>query len=197
MSSTDADRRYVVVSTDSHVGPSLARQLRGYCPAAYLDEFDDFVAGRDERPRASSFAGCDNPSPEMAEALARTRSCVGLQDPQARLRDMDAEGIDFPDESFDCVTVPYVLSVTPEPDRLVQEVRRVCRRDGHILLVNHFSGSPVWWTLERAVKPLAARVGFRSEFRFERHVSSHDWTIESVRTVNVLGLSKLVVLRNA
>lgn len=35
--------RYLVVSTDSHVGPSVKGQLRQYCESAHLDEFDRFV----------------------------------------------------------------------------------------------------------------------------------------------------------
>ena len=143
-------------------------------------------------PRDAEITGIDVSEQMLVKARERAQALGNV-----RLLKMDAEGIDFPDGAFDCVTLPYVLSVTPEPDRLVAEVRRVCRRDGHIVLVNHFSGSPFWWTLERAVRPLAARIGFRSEFGFDRHVASHGWVIESVRTVNLLGLSKLVVLRNA
>ncbi len=39
-----AEEPYIVVSTDSHVGPSLKNQLRQYCEPKYLDEFDEFVA---------------------------------------------------------------------------------------------------------------------------------------------------------
>ncbi|UUX95060.1 class I SAM-dependent methyltransferase [Aquabacterium sp. J223] len=109
---------------------------------------------------------------------------------------MNAEAMDLPDAAFDCVTVPYVLSVTPHPERLVQEVRRVCKPGGHILIVNHFSGSRFWWLMERAVKRLADRVGFRSEFRYEDHIAVHDWQVLSSRPVNLFDLSKLVVIRN-
>jgi phosphatidylethanolamine/phosphatidyl-N-methylethanolamine N-methyltransferase len=110
---------------------------------------------------------------------------------------MNAESMDLPDAAFDCVTVPYVLSVTPHPERLVQEVRRVCKPGGHILIVNHFSGSRFWWLMERAVKRLADRVGFRSEFRYEDHIAVHDWQVLSARPVNLFDLSKLVVIRNS
>jgi predicted TIM-barrel fold metal-dependent hydrolase len=39
-----AAERYIVVSSDSHVGPSVKDQLRGYCESRYLDDFDRFVA---------------------------------------------------------------------------------------------------------------------------------------------------------
>ena len=38
---TDLDRPAVIVSSDSHVGPRLEEDLRQYCPAAWLDEFDN------------------------------------------------------------------------------------------------------------------------------------------------------------
>jgi predicted TIM-barrel fold metal-dependent hydrolase len=38
-----SDDRYIVVSTDGHVGPSVKDQLRPYCEAAHLEDFDRFV----------------------------------------------------------------------------------------------------------------------------------------------------------
>lgn len=145
-------------------------------------------------PSAASVTGIDI-SPEMLE-LARRR-VARLTDRHIRLQVMDAESLDFPDGTFDCVTLPYVLSVTPSPDRLIAEARRVCRRGGDIVILNHFSGSRFWWLLERAVRPLADRIGFRSDFGYDEQILARDWRVESVRAVNLLGLSKLVVIRNA
>ena len=75
-------------------------------------------------------------------------------------------------------------------------MRRVCKPGGMILVLNHFSGSRFWWAMERAVRSVADRVGFRSDFSYEEHVLSHDWQVESVQPVNLFKLSKLVVLRN-
>lgn len=110
---------------------------------------------------------------------------------------MDAEQLEFDDNSFDCVTIPYVLSVTPDPTQLITEARRVCKPDGHILIVNHFSGSKFWWILERTVKSLADRIGFRSKFDFDQHILPHDWTVKHVVPVNVFHLSRMVVIKNA
>ena len=115
---------------------------------------------------------------------------------EVELRVMDAENMDFPDHTFDCVTLPYVLSVTPNPSRLVEELRRVCKPGGTIVILNHFSGSGVWWLLEQITRPFAARLGFRSDFGLDEHVFSHNWCVESVRSVNLFGLSRLVVIRN-
>jgi phosphatidylethanolamine/phosphatidyl-N-methylethanolamine N-methyltransferase len=148
----------------------------------------------DQYPRDAIITGIDL-SPEMLDR-ARKRA-VEMQGRAIDLHVMDAEALDFADASFDCVTAPYVLSVTPDPDRLVSELRRVCRPGGHIVIVNHFSGSRFWWLLEQIVRPVADRIGFRSDFDYSRHILSHNWQVESCIPVNLFGLSKLVVIRNA
>ena len=107
----------------------------------------------------------------------------------------DAELLPFADASFDCVTLPYVLSVTPNPERLMAESRRVCTPGGQILVVNHFKGAGVWQVAERLMAPLADRIGFRSTMTMDT-LESPQWQIVSVRNVNLFGLSKLVELRN-
>lgn len=42
------------------------------------------------------------------------------------LHEMDAEALAFPDESFDTVVAMYVMTVVPEPDRVMRELERVC-----------------------------------------------------------------------
>lgn len=113
---------YIVVSTDSHVGPSLKNQLRQYCEPKYLDDFDQFVAemgqhgmfslrsskagdkGYEEnwsldQSQAEEFAktaGIRNPDQMDLGFLNRSyeHSFVpGLQDPAARLADMDEQGV--------------------------------------------------------------------------------------------------------
>lgn len=145
-------------------------------------------------PEATQVVGVDVSADMLARARQRAAALPGRQ---VALHRIDAEHMPFDDASFDCVTVPYVLSVTPDPARLVREIRRVCKPGGTVLVVNHFSGSRFWWLMERAVRSLADRVGFRSDFGFEEHILSHDWQVLSVRPVNLFGLSRLVVLRNA
>lgn len=144
-------------------------------------------------PENTQITGIDL-SPEMlvrAQEQANKLSAHSIS-----LHTMDAERLEFADGVFECVTVPYVLSVTPNPDQLVAELRRVCQPGGHIIIVNHFSGSSFWWLLERMVKSLADRIGFRSEFDYKRNILSHGWEVEEVSSVNLFGLSRLVVIRN-
>ena len=145
-------------------------------------------------PASSSVTGIDISESMLDIARERARK---MPNRRIRLMAMNAESMDFPDNSFDCVVLPYVLSVTPTPDRLVAETRRVCRKNGTILILNHFSGSLAWRFLERAVRPLANRIGFRSDFCFEEQILKYGWKVISVKRVNLFGLSRLVTIINA
>lgn len=144
-------------------------------------------------PRASKVVGIDL-SPDML-AIARKRAS-GLDGREIELQCANAEQLELPDAGFDCVTLPYVLSVTPHPAELIRQAQRLCRPGGQILILNHFSGSRFWWLLERLVSPLAKFVGFRSAFRYEDHIGPVQNSVEKVIDVNLFGLSKLIILRN-
>jgi phosphatidylethanolamine/phosphatidyl-N-methylethanolamine N-methyltransferase len=172
---------------------ALTRAVRADSPERVLEVGVGTGLTLAHYPRTALVYGIDL-CPEM---LARAqRRADRMLDRTIELETMDAEDMQFPTGSFDCVTVPYVLSVTPDPARLVRELRRVCKPGGSIYILNHFSGSRFWWFLERAVRTIADRVGFRSDFSFEEHVLAHGWTVEQVTPVNLMGLSKLVKIRN-
>lgn len=145
-------------------------------------------------PAATAVTGID-----LSRDMLRHAQRRAAERPERRiaLHCMDAEQLAFADGTFDCVTLPYVLSVTPDPAQLTAELRRVCKPGGDIFVLNHFSGgNAVWAPLERLVSGLAARIGFRSDFPFEPHMQHPDWTVVSVSKVNLLGLTTLVHLKN-
>ena len=167
--------------------------VRALAPATLLEVGVGTGLALPGYPPAARIVGIDL-SQDMLER-ARERA-ARLPDHRIAIEQMNAERMRFADASFDCVTVPYVLSVTPRPAELVREIRRVCKPDGTIVVLNHFSGSPAWWLLERAVRSAADHVGFRSDFRYEEQILAHDWRVLSLEAVNLFGLSRLVVLRN-
>jgi phosphatidylethanolamine/phosphatidyl-N-methylethanolamine N-methyltransferase len=109
---------------------------------------------------------------------------------------MDAENMSFESGRFDHVVISYVYSVTPDPFRLIREARRVCRRGGDIYVVNHFTGVGMWGLLERCLRPFAASLGFRPDFPIQSFVHEMNWNIVETRSVNLLGLSRLVHFKN-
>ena len=172
---------------------ALAEAVREVAPSTLLEVGVGTGLTLARYPEATAVVGVDLSDAMLAKARVRAQALSGRS---IRLEVMDAEALTFADGAFDCVTVPYVLSVTPDPRRLVAQIRRVCRPGGTILILNHFSGGRFWWALERAVRPLAARVGFRSEFALAAEISRYDWQVEWMKDVNLLGLSKLVSIRN-
>ena len=172
---------------------ALADAVRELEPASLLEVGVGTGLMLARYPEATRVVGVDLSMEMLAKASARVPA---LADRDIRLEVMDAEALTFPDGAFDCVTVPYVLSVTPDPQRLVAEVRRVCRVGGTILILNHFSGSRIWWLLEQVVKPVPGEVGFRSDFELTAEISRYDWKVEWMKDVNLFGLSKLVSIRN-
>ena len=52
---------------------------------------------------------------------------------------MNGEFLSFADNTFDKVVAMYVISVTENPKKLIEEMKRVCKDDGDIFIVNHFS----------------------------------------------------------
>ncbi len=171
----------------------LAEALSALSPASALEVGVGTGLTLAGYPASTRLVGIDF-SPDMLGRAQRRAAALAGRD--ITLHVMNAERMDFPDNSFDCVTLPYVLSVTPNPPRLVHEIRRVCKPDGIIIILNHFSGSGFWWLMERAVRSAAEHVGFRSDFDYEKHILAHDWEVVSAQKVNLFGLSRLVVMRN-
>jgi phosphatidylethanolamine/phosphatidyl-N-methylethanolamine N-methyltransferase len=125
------------------------------------------------------------------------KEAIKIAHPSISLLMMDAENMIFPDGSFDCVVLPYVLSVTPDPDALIAEARRVCKNGGRIFILNHFSGGAwLYRVVEGILAKIPALIGFRSEFCFKKYVMDQPWEVVDVCTVNFCGLSKFVTIRN-
>ena len=65
---------------------------------------------------------------------------------RVRLLAMDGENLEFATGSFDYAVLSHVLSVTPSPERMLLEARRVVRPGGRVLILNHDSPTgPLGW----------------------------------------------------
>jgi phosphatidylethanolamine/phosphatidyl-N-methylethanolamine N-methyltransferase len=107
-------------------------------------------------------------SPDM---LDKARERVGKNDLRnvEGLREMDAAHLDFPDNAFDIVVAMYVMTVVPNPERVMQELERVCAPGGEVMIVNHFSqdsGARGW--VERKMAPYADHLGWHPVFPLDR-----------------------------
>ena len=145
--------------------------------------------------RDARVVGIDISREMLDKARLRVRR-LGL-DHVEDLLEMDAENMAFPDHSFDAVVAMYVVSVVPNPGRFLAEMRRVCRPGGEIILVNHFaSGHPVLRSVERALEPLSATMGFRPNLELSTVQKIAGIEMLGIRDANAFGYWKLVRFRN-
>jgi phosphatidylethanolamine/phosphatidyl-N-methylethanolamine N-methyltransferase len=136
-------------------------------------------------------------SPEMLEKARERVAAEGL-DNVAELHEMDASDLKFPDASFDTVVAMYVMTVVPDPERVMRELSRVCRPGGDVIIVNHFSaeeGMRGW--VERRMAPFADMLGWRPVFDVERVLVCEDLALMEKRGLRPWGLFTMMRFRKA
>lgn len=98
------------------------------------------------------------------QMLERAEDRVGRKGLHIRLFQMDAADLRFADGTFDIVYAPYVISVVPDPVKVLQEMRRVCRPGGRLIILNHFrSKGALLSRVERWISPMTVHIGFKAD----------------------------------
>ena len=106
---------------------------------------------------------------------------------------MDAANMTFPDESFDIVYAPYLVSVVPDPVKVAQEMSRVCRPGGRVIILNHFlSPNPILSRMERMISPYTIHIGFKADLDLPAFLTQANLQPVSIEKVNVPRLWSLV-----
>ena len=110
-----------------------------------------------------------------------------------RLLEMDAASLTFADDSFDIVYAPYLVSVVPDPVKVVREMHRVAKPGGKIIVLNHFrSANPILSRLERAISPFTVHIGFKSDLDLPGFLAQADLQPVSIQKVNFPRIWSLV-----
>lgn len=111
------------------------------------------------------------------------------------LRQMDARHLDFDDASFDTVAAMHVLSVVPEPERVMAEIARVLRPGGQVVITNHFRHERgVWSGLARAAAPLERVLGWQSDFEIDTVLRDPRLHAVTRRDLPPMGMMTFLVL---
>jgi phosphatidylethanolamine/phosphatidyl-N-methylethanolamine N-methyltransferase len=112
--------------------------------------------------------GVDISEPMLAKARERVAE-LGLRNVEG-IAVMDAERLDFPDASFDVVVAQYVVTAVPNPERALDEFARVVRPGGEIVLTSRIGAEAgLRSTVEKLLSPVVNRLGWRTEFPWERY----------------------------
>lgn len=136
-------------------------------------------------------------SPEML-AKARKRLAERRLTNIEGVYEMDAAYLKFEDSVFETVVAMYVMTVAPNPARVLRELERVCAPGGEVIIVNHFSqekGLRAW--VEKVFAPLAGALGWRPQFPIEQIVSRTEMRLLERRPLAPWGLFTLLRFRKS
>ena len=111
-----------------------------------------------------------------------------------KVMEMNALSLDFPDNTFDYVMAFHVVTVVPDPIRMISEAKRVCKPGGSIVIVNHFTSDvPVLGSMTEALDPLTRKLGWRTNLRLKPFIEAADLSVERAYKLSKTSLYTVVL----
>ena len=115
----------------------------------------------------------------------------------AQVHFMNANALEFPDNSFDAIVGNMFISATSDPKGAMEEMKRVCKPSGHLVLMNHFkSTNRVLSLIEVFGLPLAKYLGFHSALDLDELLENAELKMEELQKVNLFNLWTAVSMKN-
>jgi len=131
-------------------------------------------------------------SPDMLKR-ARQRIAKARVGNVEALHEMDATKLAFPDASFDIAVAMYVMTVVPEPVAVMEELARVTKPGGTVLIVNHFSVEKgLRGAVEKKLAGFADVLGWRPEFPVKTLLANPRLKLVDKRPVRPFGFFTLL-----
>lgn len=114
------------------------------------------------------------------------------------VQNMNANKLEFPENSFDAVLGNLFISATSDPVGALNEMKRVCKQGGHLVLMNHFkSDNPILSKLETSLEPVTKNLlGFNSALELEPLLAAAGLKVKTKKSVNLMGLWTAVAMEN-
>jgi len=135
-------------------------------------------------PRDCVVTGIDISSEMLQKARLRSKE-LGLSGVTLAL--MDASNLEYPDNTFDHVLATYVISAVPDPVKTLLEMRRVCKPEGHLVILNHFrSENPVLGAVEWVLAPVCTRIGFKTDLKLKPLLEKAALLPDQIQRINVM-----------
>jgi phosphatidylethanolamine/phosphatidyl-N-methylethanolamine N-methyltransferase len=145
-------------------------------------------------PLGAEVTGIDLSERMLAQARRRAEKSGYALD----LRQMDAQQLDFPDDTFDAAVATFVFCSVPDAERGLRELARVVRPGGHIILLEHvrIDRPAIIGKLMDWLDPLVVRVmGAHINRRTAETVQRAGLAVEQVENLAPQGLVKLMIAR--
>jgi phosphatidylethanolamine/phosphatidyl-N-methylethanolamine N-methyltransferase len=113
-----------------------------------------------------------------------------------KVMEMDALDLKFPDNSFDYVMAFHVVTVVPDPLRMIAEANRVTKPGGRIVIVNHFTTDvPVLGSLTQALDPMTRWLGWRTDLKLKPFIETSHLKVEKVYKLNKASLYTVLIFK--
>jgi phosphatidylethanolamine/phosphatidyl-N-methylethanolamine N-methyltransferase len=113
------------------------------------------------------------------------------------LFEMDAENMTFNDDSFDHALAAFVVTVVPNPEKMVSEIKRVTKKNGNIIILNHFcSHNPFFSRMEKLFSPLCEKWGWRSDVSLDLLSNHCNLKINQVIKKNKIDPWSIIIATN-
>lgn len=135
--------------------------------------------------------GIDPSSDMLAQAVKKTRNNGWGH---VEVRQGDALNLEFPDNSFDWVMSFHVMTVVPDPIRMMHEMVRVCKPGGKIVHLNHFaSDNPLLYSLVWLANPVTKHLGWTTRLRVSDVIKGENIQVERNERVARFSVHRLVI----
>jgi phosphatidylethanolamine/phosphatidyl-N-methylethanolamine N-methyltransferase len=137
--------------------------------------------------------GIDPSDDMLAHAIAKIQNNGAGH---IELRRGDAQQLEFADNTFDWVTSFHVMTVVPEPRRMMDEMVRVCKPGGRIVLVSHFaSRNPFLYLMGTIINPITKFLGWTTRLRAADILDRQRITVERQEPLTRLSVHYAIVAR--
>src|SRR5229473_2038398 len=109
---------------------------------------------------------------------------------------LDAQQLEFADGSFDWVLSFHVITVVPDPRRMMDEMLRVCKPGGRIVLISHFaSPNPLLFLLGSLINPVTEHLGWTTRLRARDVLDGQKITVERNERFWRLSFHQVIIAR--
>ncbi len=127
--------------------------------------------------------------------LARARKKAASLGKTLDLRLMDAQALDFPDDTFDAAVATFVFCSIPDPMAGLAELARVVKPDGKVFLLDHVRiDRPIIGSIMDIMNHLTVRVtGANINRRTVENARRSPLQVESVTNFGPLEVVKLII----
>jgi len=130
-------------------------------------------------------------SPDML-GRAKTK----FKDSTIKFIEMDAQDMVFEDESFDYVIASLILSVVPDADKCFQEITRVLKLEGKIIIFDKFAPKHKKLSLPKVLlRPIISVLGTDIGRSFEELIQKHkSIKVEEDTTIMMNGMYRKIII---